>query len=69
MKYNFLLVLLFIPLLLWSQEQEEIRVHLTTESPLSPLYVAQLEEGGGIYRAYLRKLQGVLEFDLDTLFP
>ena len=64
MKYSYLLFLFVLPLLLWSQEQGEIRVRLTTESPLSPLYVAKIEEGDGSYKAYTRKLQGVLEFDL-----
>ena len=52
------------PLFLFAQEQEEIRVHLTTESPLSPLYIAQLADEGGFYRAYIKKLQGVIDFDL-----
>lgn len=65
MKSKFFLLLFILPLFLWSEEQGEIRVRLTTESPLSPLYIAQMEGEGGAYKGYLKRLQEVLEFDLS----
>src|SRR3972149_9456492 len=63
-KFNPLFLLLFCcfaPLF----AQEEIRVHLTTESPLISLYLGRIEgENTPLLRGYLNQLQSVLEFDL-----
>lgn len=65
MRYNFLVLFISLSLCLGAQEPEEIRVHLSTESPLSAVYFAQFEKGEGSYLAYSKKLQDVLEFDLS----
>jgi len=54
--------LLLFPLL----AQEEIRVHLTTESLLSPLYLGTLQKKQSSFgEEYLQDLEKVLKFDLQ----
>jgi len=47
-------------------EEEEFVVRLRTESPLLPVYIADISsEGSGMESSYLAQLEKVLEFDLN----
>lgn len=48
-----------------SEESEEIRVYLTTQSPLSPVYISHLQaENTPLSKTYVQELESVLEYDL-----
>ena len=68
-----LTILAILPLFAYGEtlgEQEEIRVHLATQSPLSRIYIGKLQSPGGIQgtpldAAYLAQIEKVLENDLN----
>ena len=65
MRFNCFFSLFFLLTSLFAEEKGEIRVHLTTHSPLSPLYLSfQEAPSDGCPLPYLKRLQTVLEFDL-----
>jgi TolB protein len=47
-----------------NSEEQEIRVHLATNNPLSPIYLGKFE-GTSFPSTYLSDLQKVIEFDLN----
>src|SRR5437899_9475493 len=69
MKYktltSSLLALFFSCSSLAHAEEQEIRVHLSTTSSLSPIYVGKLGGEPAFDRTYLSQLEGVLTFDLN----
>lgn len=69
MKYktltSSLLALFFSCSSLAQAEEQEIRVHLSTTSSLSPIYVGKLSGDTTFDRAYLTQLESVLAFDLN----
>jgi TolB protein len=59
----FFFLLPFAPLL---HSEEEIRVHLSTTTPLTPIYLGVIQgEKSGFDRPYLQQLESVLQFDLN----
>src|SRR5512147_2670524 len=58
-----------LPLLACAQEQRdagEIRVHLSTQSQLSPIYLGKLQSQNASFDpAYLSQLEGILQYDLN----
>lgn len=61
-----IVLLIFISLFFPLSAEEEIRVHLTTDSPLVPIYLGQFQkESTDLQSSYLDELQAVLLFDLN----
>jgi TolB protein len=59
-----LLFILCKALLLQAENPPEIRVHLSTDSALSPLYIGKIQaEQSSLDAAYLSQLEAVLQFD------
>jgi len=49
-----------------AQQETEIRVHLATNTPLSPVYVGKIDgQKSTLSPSYLTQLEAVLEFDLN----
>ncbi len=66
MKYLITLSLLFIGILGFAAEPlQEIRVQLDTESPLSPVYLSQIQADSSFPAQYLKELEKVIAFDFD----
>jgi TolB protein len=67
--YRFFLFLLLAFFQLSAQQMEvedEIRVHLSTDQRLQPLYLGSFQaEGSSLEASYLEILEGTLHFDLD----
>jgi TolB protein len=63
MKFKILcLFLLFIGA---ASAQEEIRIYLSTTSPLEPIYIGKLSSDSSLSSDYLTQLESVLQFDLS----
>ncbi len=64
MKFKLLFLIFFLPLFPLISH-EEIRVHLSTNSPLVPLYLGAFsKQGEGISQEALKQLEEVLAYDL-----
>jgi TolB protein len=49
-----------------SQSGDDIRVHLSTNNPLTPVYIGGFQgQNAGLERAYLTELESVLQFDMN----
>ncbi len=65
-KLFYCFILLLLPLGAKEVSPEEIRIYLTTTSPLEPLYLGQLHcSDGSVSNSYLKDLYSVLAFDLN----
>ena len=62
-------MIIALPLLACAQEQKEggeIRVHLSTQSQLSLIYLGKLQSQNTLFDpSYLSQLEGVLQYDLN----
>lgn len=60
----FIMTLACMPL--QADESEEIVIRLSTETQLMPIYLAKFQDNeSGLGESYLKKVEGVLEFDLN----
>lgn len=68
-KKNWLLLLLAVVTPLFSasaEETQDIRVHLTTQNPLQPLYIGKIQTQNAIFDApYLTQLENILAYDFN----
>ena len=63
----FLLMTLIAPVCAVAEEEnQEIRVHLTTSSPLQPVYIGKVRSQEGAFDAsYTAQIEAVLTYDMN----